>query len=241
MSADLQGWIEPHECIATARVPEGVELRLIQHGDDFTIAMGDNDLMSTRVSGSEAALATMTNARLGPRKASEWLIGGYGMGFTLRAALETIDDDARVTVAELVPAIIEWARGPMRALTADCLDDTRVDLVDQDVATLIDAATAAYDAILLDVDNGPEGLSCRSNDYLYSVAGLRATCRALKADGILAVWSAFADPRFVTRLRETGFDVTEVEVSDGPEAGGDMHILWFARKVADDAPRAIPS
>jgi len=230
VSTELEEWIEPHECIATAMVPNGVELRLVSHGDDFTIAMGDNDLMSTRVSGSEAALATMTSARLGRRPASQWLIGGYGMGFTLRAALEVLDDDACVTVAELVPEIIDWARGPMQALTGNCLDDARVHLVGQDVCTLIGAATAAYDAILLDVDNGPEGLSCRSNDYLYSARGLADAWRALKANGILAIWSAFGDARFFARLEACGFEVTEVSVMDGPKAGGDAHILWFARK-----------
>jgi spermidine synthase len=229
--ANPEGWIEPHECIATATIPDGVELQLIRHGADFTIAIDDNDLMSTRVSGSEVALATMTHARLGSRAEADWLIGGYGMGFTLRAALEALGDDASVTVAELVPEIIEWARGPMHALTADCLDDRRVQLVNQDVATLIGAAAAGYDAILLDVDNGPEGLSCRANDYLYSDRGLAAALRALKIGGILAVWSAFDDPRFSARLKATGFEVAEVKVSDGHEADGDTHVLWFARKA----------
>lgn len=230
MGADLEDWTEPHDCLATATVPEGVELRLIRHGENFTIALGDTDLMSTRVSGSEAALATMTHARLGVRPASEWLIGGYGMGFTLRAALGSLGGDACVTVAELVPEIIDWARGPMRRLTGDCLDDARVQLVGQDVGVLIGAASEAYDAILLDVDNGPEGLSCRSNDYLYSVRGLVAARQALKANGILAIWSAFADARFAARLGEAGFEVAEVTVGDGAEVDGDMHILWFARK-----------
>jgi spermidine synthase len=230
VSVNPERVIEPHECIATATVPDGVELRLIRHGQNFTIALDDNDLMSTRVSGSEAALATMTNARLGQLAGSEWLIGGYGMGFTLRAALEVLGDDACVTVAELVPEIIEWARGPMRALTADCLDDNRVMLVNQDVATLIGAAAAGYDAILLDVDNGPEGLSCRSNDYLYSDRGLTAAWQALKANGILAIWSSFPDQSFTARLQSSGFEVTEVNVSDGAEADGDTHILWFAQK-----------
>jgi spermidine synthase len=236
VGTEVQDEIEPFECIASARVPDGVELQLIRHGDDFTIAMGANDLMSTRVSGSEAALATMTAARLGPRRAAEWLIGGYGMGFTLRAALETLGSDACVTVAELVPEILEWARGPMRALTGDCLDDARVHLIGQDVATLIGAAAGAYDAILLDVDNGPEGLSCRANDYLYSSAGLAAAWHALTADGILAIWSAFPDPRFFGRLQASGFDVDEVSVMDGPRTNGDTHILWFAGKRAEARP-----
>lgn len=221
--------LEDQECIGKARVPGGAELRLVRHGDEFTIILDDNELMSSRVSASEAALATMTCARLGSRAAQEWLIGGYGMGFTLRAALDALNADACLTVAELVPEVIEWARGPMRALTADCLDDARVVLVDQNVATLIDAATAGYDAILLDVDNGPEGLTCRSNDNLYSSMGLEAARDALKAGGILAVWSAGADDDFTGRLDRAGFEVDQVSVSDGMDVDGDTHVLWFAR------------
>jgi len=222
--------LDDPDCIGRAFAPGGVELRLMRYGDEFIIALEDTDLMSTRVSGSEAALATMTNARLGVRPAAQWLIGGYGMGYTLRAALARVEADACVTVAELVPEIIAWARGPMQVLTANCLDDARVMLVDQDVAMLIDAADAAYDAILLDVDNGPEGLTCRDNDHLYSRRGLEAARRALKSAGILAIWSAYPDPAFTVRLREAGFDVSEVEVSDGAGADGDTHVLWFARK-----------
>jgi spermidine synthase len=219
-----------HELIGTARVPDGVELRLLRRHDEFTIALNDTELMSTRVNASEEALATMTCARLAPRPAPELLIGGYGMGFTLRAALAVLDVDANVTVAELVPEIIEWARGPMRELTADCLDDPRVTLINDDVAMLIDAARGGYDAILLDVDNGPDGLTRRLNDYLYSGRGLQAAMVALKANGILAVWSAEPDPAFAARLEVAGFDVAEVSVRDGPSAEGDSHVLWFAQK-----------
>ncbi|MCW1431549.1 spermidine synthase [Novosphingobium sp. JCM 18896] len=225
--------LDDGECIGRARVPGGIELRLIRHDDEFSIVLEDNELMSTRVSASEIALATMTHARLGARTASEWLIGGYGMGFTLRAALAALDADACVTVAELVPEIIQWARGPMQAVTAGCLDDARVMLVDEDVATLINAAIDSYDAILLDVDNGPEGLTRAQNDYLYSPSGLEAASRALKHDGILAVWSAEPDAHFPAKLRDAGFDVAEVEVNDGHKDDADIHVLWFARKRAE--------
>lgn len=178
------------ELIGTADVPGGVQLRLMRRGRDFAILLDRNELMSTRVSGSEEALATMSCARLEGRPAPDLLIGGYGMGFTLRAALAVLGSDATVTVAELVPEIIEWARGPMRELTADCLDDPRVVLVDGDVAELIEAAREGYDAILLDVDNGPDGLTRRGNDRLYSDRGLQAAKQALKPRGVLAVWSA---------------------------------------------------
>jgi len=219
-----------HDWIGTAHVPDGVEMRLMQRGDEFTILLARDELMSTRVSASEEALATMTLARLGHRLAQQWLIGGYGMGFTLRAALAVLDDDASVIVAEIVPEIIEWARGPMQSLTAGCLDDARVVLVQDDVAMLIDAARSGYDAILLDVDNGPDGLTRQVNDDLYGSEGLRAAMKALRHGGILAVWSAGPDQAFAERLRDAGFDVDEVNVREAANDQGEHHVIWFARK-----------
>jgi spermidine synthase len=206
-------------------------MRLMQYGDEFTILLERTELMSTRASNSEQALATMTRTRLGERADAQWLIGGYGMGYTLRAALAVVDDDAEVTVAEIVPEIIEWARGPMHKLTAGCLDDPRVLLVNDDVAMLIGAARGGYDAILLDVDNGPDGLTRRENDDLYDRRGLEAARAALASGGILAVWSAWPDAAFAGRLDEAGFDVEEVTVHDGAQDDKDsQHVLWFARK-----------
>ena len=145
------------ELIGSAEIPGGDELRLFRRGGDFMIVLDRNELMNSRMSGSEAALATMALERLGKRPDPHLLIGGYGMGFTLRAALAELDRQARVTVAELVPEIIRWARGPMADLTAACLDDPRVHLIEGDVAAAIGEARTAYDAILLDVDNGPDG------------------------------------------------------------------------------------
>lgn len=219
-----------HDCIGVAFVPDGVEMRLMQRDDEFTILLARNELMSTRAFGSEETLATATHARLGNRPGQEWLIGGYGMGFTLRAALAVLGADAGVTVAEIVPEIIAWARGPMRALTAGCLDDARVALVQDDVAMLIDAARDGYDAILLDVDNGPDGLTRRVNDALYSDDGLAAAMTALRRGGILAVWSAEPDQAFAERLRETGFEVEEVAVQEIADDDAAHHVIWFARK-----------
>lgn len=219
-----------HDWIGTAHVPDGVEMRLMQRGDEFTILLARNELMSTRASASEEALASMTFARLGQRPAQQWLIGGYGMGFTLRAALEVLGADASVTVAEIVPEIIQWARGPMQSVTAGCLDDARVVLVQDDVAMLIDAARGGYDAILLDVDNGPDGLTRRVNDSLYEGDGLRAAFTALRHGGVLAIWSAETDAAFTGRLRETGFDVDEVAVREVADDEGAHHVIWFARK-----------
>ncbi|WP_126174004.1 spermidine synthase [Altericroceibacterium xinjiangense] len=219
------------ELIGTAVVPDGVELRLMRNDGDFAIFLDRIELMSTDLCASEEALATLTCERLGERPAPQLLIGGYGMGFTLRAALAALGDDASVVVAELVPEVIQWARGPMRDLTAGCLDDPRVVLVLEDVALLIDAACEGYDAILLDVDNGPEGLTRRLNDQLYSRSGLHAAMIALRPGGILAIWSAEADLAFTRHLERVGFEVTEVTVAALPDGKGTCHHIWFARKA----------
>jgi spermidine synthase len=221
--------MKPRELIGTARVPGGVELRLFRHGEDHMIMVDANELMSSRVGGSEEALALMTCERLGPRAAPHLLIGGYGMGFTLRAALGVLGSGARVTVAELVPEILDWARGPMEGLTAGCLDDPRVHLVAGDVAAEIAAASKRYDAILLDVDNGPSGLVRAANDGLYSMKGLATAKAALKPGGILAIWSAAPDAAFTRRLKDAGFKVDEVTVRARSNGKGPRHTIWFAQ------------
>ncbi len=215
--------------IGTAQVPGGSELQLFQHQADFIIQLDGNELMSSRMSGSEAALATMTCDRLGNPGAPHLLIGGYGMGFTLRAALAHLTPTARVTLVELVPEIIAWARGPMAHMTASCLDDPRVQVIDGDVAATIGAARATYDTILLDVDNGPDGLSRAANDQLYSTAGLTRAKAALKPGGILAIWSAHQDTDFTRRLKAAGFKVEEVTVRARSNGKGPRHVIWFAR------------
>ena len=218
----------PLEHLDTAQVPGGAELRLMRRGGDFMITLDRNELMNSRMSGSEEALATMTAERLAGRKGQHWLVGGYGMGFTLRAALAMLGPDARLTVAELVPKIVEWARGPMAGLTGGCLDDPRVTLVQADVALQIAAGRNAYDAILLDVDNGPDGLVRAGNDRLYTREGLAAARAALTPGGVLAVWSAGKDPVFAGRLRKAGFAVEEVQVRARSNGKGAKHTIWFA-------------
>ena len=218
----------PLELVATATAPEGEELRLMRRGEDFMIVLDRNELMNSRMSGSEEALATMTAERLAGRAAQHWLIGGYGMGFTLRAALGALSPGARVTVAELVPEIIDWARGPMIELAAGCLDDPRVTVVLADVAELIGKGRAAYDAIVLDVDNGPDGLVRADNGRLYTTRGLAAAKAALKPGGVLAVWSAAKDPKFAARLHQAGFAVEEVGVRARSNGKGARHTIWFA-------------
>ena len=217
------------ELIDTAPIPGGGELRLYRRGDDFIIAIGGNELMNSRMSGSEEALAVMSCDRLHSPDGAHLLIGGYGMGFTLRAALAALGPAAKVTVAELVPAIINWARGPMAELAAGCLDDPRVALAVDDVAAVIAGATRRYDAILLDVDNGPDGLTHPENDRLYSPAGLATAKAALKPGGILAIWSAAPDARFTRRLGAAGFRVEEVGVRARSNGKGPRHVIWFAR------------
>ena len=220
------------ELLGTAQVPGGEELRLFAHGRDFIIALGRNELMSTRMRHSEEQLAELTLDRL-ERADPHMLIGGYGMGFTLRAALAA-RPNVRATVAELVPEIVAWARGPMAELTAGCLDDTRVTLAMGDVSAFIDDAADGtaeqYDAILLDVDNGPDGLVRAQNGRIYSFAGLRAAKAALAPGGVLAVWSAARDAGFTRRLEKAGFAVEEVEVRARANGKGPRHTIWFARE-----------
>ena len=216
------------ELLGTAHVPGGTELRLFRHDRDFMIVMGQNELMSSRMSGSEIALATETIKRLKDRPAPSLLIGGYGMGFTLRAALEVLGPKAELVVAELVPEVIEWARGPMAHIAAGCLDDPRVRLLRGDVGSEIDGAHGDYDAILLDVDNGPDGVVRDGNGALYTSSGLRAARRALKADGVLAVWSAGTDPAFTRRLEKNGFAVDQIRVAARSNGKGPKHTIWFA-------------
>ncbi len=218
----------PRELIAAADIPGGAQLKLFRRGDDYMIVLDRNELMSSRMSGSEEALAAMACARIVGRKAPHILVGGYGMGFTLRALLTKLGADARITVAELVPEIIDWARGPMRALAADCLDDPRVDIKIVDVAALIGAGRGAYDAILLDVDNGPDGLTRAGNDGLYTLRGLAKARAALKPGGVLAIWSAGTDAAFTRRLGDAGFAAEEVKVRARQNGKGPHHIIWLA-------------
>lgn len=222
----------PRELIDTAQVPGGEDLRLFRRGADFMIVLDRNELMNSRMSGSEEALATMSIERIADKKAPQILIGGYGMGFTLRAALAVLPTDAQVVVAELVPQIIDWARGPMAELAAGCLDDPRVEVVLGDVGAEINrtATRTGYDAILLDVDNGPDGLTRLGNDRLYSTRGLEAARKALAPGGVLAVWSAAPDKAFARRLGEAGFAVEEITVRARSNGKGAKHVIWFGRK-----------
>ena len=221
----------PWILLDSAQVPgNGGELRLYQRGDEFSIKLeGRGELMNSRVHGSEDALAEHTCARLSDCEKPRLLIGGLGMGFTLAEALRHIGRQAQVVVAELVPEVVTWNRGPLGKFAGNPLEDLRVIVHEGDVARIIGAEQQAYDAILLDVDNGPEGLTRKENDRLYDIDGLNAAYAALRANGVLAVWSAGPDQKFLQRLRKTGFEVEEIRVRSRG-AKGARHIIWFARR-----------
>jgi spermidine synthase len=219
----------PWILLDTAEMPDGGgDLRLMQRGAEFSIMSGAIELMNSRLSGSEEALAAMACARLGDLARPHMLIGGLGMGFTLRAALAALGAHARVTVAELVPAVVTWARGPLAPIFGGSLADPRVSIVEGDVAAVMAAGRGAYDAILLDVDNGPEGLTRKANDRLYDVAGLGTARAALRPGGVLAVWSSGPDRSFSQRLRRTGFAVDERSVRASRSRRGARHVIWLA-------------
>lgn len=217
-------WVQ----LDSANTPAGDhELRLKQRGAEFSIMLGSNELMNSRLSGSEEALARLSCQRIAGRRQSKILIGGLGMGFTLRAALAELGTDAGIVVAELVPAVVAWARGPMASVFGGCLDDPRVTVREADVGRLIKLDVAIYDAILLDVDNGPEGIVHGANDALYSIAGLNRARAALKPGGVLAVWSQGPDSGFTRRLKQAGFSVEEVRVRANGKRGA-RHVIWIA-------------
>jgi len=221
-------WVQ----LGAARVPGGTgELRLMQRGREFSIFAGAEELMGTRLSGSEEALATLAADRLQARPRPEILIGGLGMGFTLRTALARFGREARITVAEIVPEVVDWARGPLAEIHGDSLSDPRVALHLGDVGDLITGPPERYDAILLDVDNGPAGLMRAANDDLYDSQGLRDARAALTPGGILAVWSAAPAPVFTRRLQAAGFRVEDHRVRANGRNSGPRHVVWLATRA----------
>ncbi|MEM7780958.1 MAG: spermidine synthase [Pseudomonadota bacterium] len=222
------------ELLDTATIQDGETLELYSHGRDFMIVLGRNELMSTRMRFSEEQLAELTLDRL-DTDTPRILIGGYGMGFTLRAALARVGEGAEIVVGEISDKIIDWAKGPMAELTGQCLTDPRLELVICDVAALIDDAIDGtcepFDAILLDVDNGPDGLVREDNNRLYSRTGMGKARDALKVGGIVSVWSAAPDPAFRRRMKDAGLAVEERGVRSRPNNKGAHHTIWFGRKT----------
>ncbi|WP_263141548.1 hypothetical protein [Pseudomonas sp. RIT-PI-AD] len=209
-------------------------LCLFEYGEDYVIKIEGGkggQLMNTRMHGSEDALAEIPCKRLAARPGVRVLIGGLGMGFTLASALRHLGEDAEVQVAELVPGVIEWNRGALGEKSGRPLDDPRTRVLNVDVAEPLKAGPKGFDAILLDVDNGPEGLTQQSNTWLYSAAGLAACARALRPGGYLAVWSASADRGFTLKLGKAGFAVEEVQVYAHGNRGT-RHTLWIGTRAA---------
>ena len=222
--------MNPWIVIDQATVPgDGGEMKLLQRTHEFTINVKNEELMNSRLHGSEDALAELTCKPLAKRKRPRVLIGGLGMGYTLGAALENLGPQAHVVVAELVPAVIKWNRTHLADLAGRPLEDSRVTVRQGDVGAVIQEKKGVYDAILLDVDNGPEGLTHEGNDRLYTPKGLEAAKAALRPGGILAVWSAHPDKAFTKRLRVSGFEIEEVPAR-ARGSRGRWHHIWLAKK-----------
>lgn len=220
----------PFEFLDSAKIPgNSEELRLYKRGNEFLIMVGNYELMNSRVHGSEDALGELACKKIAGRPGVNVLIGGLGMGYTLAAALKQLVTDARIVVAELVPTVVEWNRGALADLAGHPLDNSRVNVQEIDVAKVLRAERGAYDAILLDVDNGPVGLTRQRNDWLYTREGLNAAFAALRPNGILAVWSASSDRTFLHRLRRVGFKVEEVSVR-ARGSRGSRHTIWLAER-----------
>ncbi len=224
----------PWKLIGRAQTPGGgAELVLYQRDTEFSLQADNMELMNSRIYGSEEAMAMLGCQNLAKRKKVRVLIGGLGMGYSVRTALDILREDAQVVVAELVPAVIEWNRGVLADLADRPLDDRRTEVHEIDVIELITAARGTYDAIMLDVDNGPQAMVSEGNNWLYSPQGLTASYKALRRSGVLAIWSADSQPAFVKRLRRAGFKADEVKVrarGGSKRRGGAHHVVWVATR-----------
>jgi spermidine synthase len=220
--------VKPFELLDQTLCPDGTVMKLIRRSDEFIILADGAILMSSRMHGSEEALATFACQRVRTRKETSVLIGGLGMGFTLRAALDLLPRDATVVVAELVPAVVAWNRGPLGPLAGHPLKDKRVRVETGDVAVTLSSCPGQFDAVLIDVDNGPTALIASSNAGLYDNRGIAAARAALKMEGVLAVWAAQDDRKFEQRLRHGRFDVQVQRVRGRLKNGGPRHTILLA-------------
>ncbi len=221
----------PWEKIDTAKVPgQGANITLQRRGEEFSIRTAGVELMNSRAHGSEDALAKLTLDRIKAKPGLKILIGGLGMGYTLAAALEAAAKDTHIVVAELIPAVVEWNRNLLGRLAGMPLEDPRVSVRTEDVAITIGRKKSAWDAVLLDVDNGPEGLTRTSNDHLYGMTGLKACFQALCPGGVLAVWSSRPDDAFTRRLNQGGFLTQTIPVRARKSGKGSRHNIWLAEK-----------
>lgn len=222
----------PATLIGTAYIPNnGGELRLTQRENDFSIRLKGvgGELMNSRVHSSELALAELGCAHIQEMQNAKVVVGGMGMGFTLAAALKAVSIDSSVVVAELVPEVIEWNKGPLGECAGRPLDDDRVLIHLGDVAELFTTKQASYDAVLLDVDNGPESFTQADNSRLYSAESLQAIRLALKPGGMLAIWSAWHDPKFTLQLKKASFKV-QTKTVRAHKGKGSRHTIYLARR-----------
>jgi spermidine synthase len=221
--------MKPTRLIDRSATPDGTPITLHEHDGAISIRVGGVELMSTRQHHSEERLAELACAGLRERRRATVLIGGLGLGFTLRETLRHVASDAIVVVAELVPAVIAWNRDPVHHLAADVIDDPRVEIITGDVADVLAESRGRFDCVMLDVDNGASGLTAAANDALYVATGLGAVRAALKPRGRLAVWSAGDDQRFVARMEEAGFEVEVVKARTHP-TGGSWNSIFIGTK-----------
>jgi spermidine synthase len=222
--------VKPLELLGQASSPDGTILKLVRRSDEYIILANGKSLMSSRMHGSEEALATLGCQRARTLERPSVLIGGLGMGFTLRATLDLLPPDAMVVVAELVPAVVEWNRGPLGPLAEEPLKDSRVWVEINDVAITLSSRRGQFDAVLLDVDNGPSAFTAPTNAGLYDDHGIAAAFAALKMDGVLAVWSAREDRKFEQRLRHGRFTVAVESVRGRLKRGGPRHTIFLGHK-----------
>jgi spermidine synthase len=219
--------VRPWELLGQTRTPDGEDLSLTRQGSEYVILASGRPLMSSRMHGSEEALASFGCRQARTLEEPCVLVGGLGMGFTLRATLDCLPPDATVVVAELVAAVVEWNRGPLGPLAGHPLKDTRVHVDTGDVAATLRASKQRFDAVLLDVDNGPAAFTASHNTRLYGDEGLAAARAALKIGGVLAVWSAWEDRKFEQRLRHGGFTVEVERVRGRLKEGGPRHTIFL--------------
>jgi spermidine synthase len=220
--------MKPWHVIGRTRTPDGTELTLTHHTSEYVIRANGQSLMSSRMHASEDALAVLGCRRARTLPRPRVLVGGLGMGFTLRAALDVLPPSARILVAELVSAVVDWNQGPLGALAKHPLADPRVRIAEGHVATTMRSSPCRFDAVLLDVDNGPVALSASSNAGLYDREGIAVARASLRPGGVLAVWSAKDDRGFERRLRAAGFSVQWERVSGRPNKGGARHSILVA-------------
>ena len=219
--------MKPVERLGEARTPNGTVIALYRHDGAYLIRADGVELMSTRRHLSEDRLADLACAPLRDRPGARVLIGGLGLGFTLRAALRQLRDDAEVVVAELVPEVIEWNADPRYDLSAEAMRDPRARIVLDDVVAVLRASPGTFDAIMLDTDNGPAGMLMSENGPLYATGGIALTVAALRPPGTIVYWSVDDDPRFATALRRAGLRVETSRVR-AHDTAGPMHTLYVA-------------